>query len=158
MNKLIALAVVGMVMLFILGKNPDMPRGTLEVYNQDEFSSVSGTLGGRCASEKCLTVYVAPWCPACKKLKPTIISLKNQLEIEGMEVKIVVGKDSQKATEKYASTYPFATLLDADGKFFKNSRQKAVPFFLVSNNKGKVIRELSGGTTNMVALRKKLNL
>ncbi len=158
MNKLIALAVVGMIAFFILGKNPDMPRETLVVHNQDEFSSVSGKLGGRCAVKKCLTVYVAPWCPACKALKPTIISLKNQLEIEGMEVKVIVGQDSQKTTEKYASDYPFPTLLDADGKFFKKTKQSGVPFFLVSNSKGKVINSLTGGTTNMQAMRNKLDL
>ena len=158
MNKLIVLAVVGMVAFFILGKNPDMPRETLIVHNQDEFSSVSGKLGGRCTSKKCLTVYVAPWCPACKKLKPTIISMKNQLEIEGMEVKVVVGNDSQKATEKYASSYPFPTLLDADGKFFKKAKQSGVPFFLVSNSKGKVISELTGGTTDIKGMRNKLDL
>jgi thiol-disulfide isomerase/thioredoxin len=158
MNKLIALAVVGMVAFFILGENPDMPHETLKVHNQDEFSSVSGKLGGRCATKKCLTIYVAPWCPACKQLKPTIISLKNQLEIEGMEVKVIVGNDSQKATEKYASDYPFATLLDANGKFFKKTKMKGVPFFLVSNSKGKVISEMTGGSTNIITMRKKLDL
>ncbi len=158
MNKLIALAVVGIVAFFLLGKNPDMPNQTLKVHNQDEFSSVSGKLGGRCATKKCLTVYVAPWCPACKQLKPTIISLKNQLEIEGMEVKVVVGNDSQKATEKYASDYPFPTLLDADGKFFKKTKKKGVPFFLVSNSKGKIISEMTGGSTNLKTMRNKLDL
>ena len=158
MNKLIALAIVGIVAFFILGKNPDMPRETLEVHNQDEFSNVSGNLGGRCATKKCLTVYVAPWCPACKKLKPTIISMKNQLEIEGLEVKVVVGNDSPDAIKKYASDYPFATLLDTDGKFFKKSEQRGVPFFLVSDKKGKVSNSLTGGSTNMQAMREKLDL
>lgn len=158
MNKLIALAVVGMVMFFILGKNPDMPRETLEVHNQDEFSSVSGKLGGRCATKKCLTVYVAPWCPACKKLKPTIISMKNQLEIEGMEVKVIVGQDSLKATKKYASAYPFPTLLDAEGDYFNKSKKKGVPFFLVSDSKGEIVSDLTGGSTSVKAMRKKLDL
>ncbi len=158
MNKLIAFAVIGMIAFFILGGNPDMPRETLKVHNQDEFSSVSGKLGGRCGSKKCITIYVAPWCPACQKLKPTIISLKNQLEKEGMEVKVIVGKDSQKETEKYASDYPFPTLLDADGKFFRKTKQSGVPFFLVSNNKGKIINDLTGGTTSIKVLREKLDL
>lgn len=158
MNKIIALAVVGMIAFFVLGKNPDMPSETLEVHNQDEFSSVSGNIGGRCGSKKCLTVYVAPWCPACKTLKPTIISMKKEVEAEGVEVRIIVGQDSQKATEKYASSYPFPTLLDADGKFFKKAKQKGVPFFLVSNSKGKVISELAGGTNNVQAMRDKLDL
>ncbi len=158
MNKIIALIVVVMVAFLVLGGNSDMPHANLEVHNQDEFSSVSGKLGGRCASKKCLTVYVAPWCPACKKLKPTIISLKDELESEGMEVKIVVGQDSLAATKKYASSYPFPTLLDAEGKFFDKSQKTGVPFFLVSDNKGKIVNELTGGTTDVRTMRNKLDL
>ncbi len=158
MNKIIALVVVGMIAVFILGANPDMPHANLEVHNQDEFSSVSGKLGGRCTSKKCLTVYVAPWCPACKKLKPTIISLKDQLESEGMEVKIIVGQDSLVATKKYASTYPFPTLLDAEGDFFDKTKKTGVPFFLVSDNKGKIVNSLTGGTEDVRIMRNKLGL
>jgi thiol-disulfide isomerase/thioredoxin len=158
MNKIIALALVGMIAFFVLGKNPDMPSANLDVHNQDEFSSVSGAVGGRCSSKKCLTVYVAPWCPACKALKPTIISMRDELEAEGVEVKVIVGNDSLKATKKYASTYPFPTLLDPDSAFYKKAKKRGVPFFMVSNSKGKVTDDLTGGTTNVQAMRDKLNL
>ncbi len=158
MNKIIALVVVGMIAFFILGANPDMPYANLDVHNQDEFSSVSGKLGGRCTLKKCLTVYVAPWCPACKKLKPTIISLKDKLESEGMEVKVIVGKDSLAKTKKYASTYPFPTLLDADGAFYDKAKRSGVPFFLVSNNKGKIVNSLTGGIADVRSMRNKLDL
>lgn len=158
MNKLIALAVVAMIAFFVLGKNPDMPREVLEVHNQDEFSSVSGNVGGRCASRKCLTVYVAPWCPVCKALKPTIISMRDELEAEGVEVNVIVGNDSLKATKEYASAYPFPTLLDADSKFYRKAKKKGVPFFLVSNNKGKIINDITGGAKSVSVMRDKLDL
>ena len=105
MNKLYLLGIIGLVGFFYFGMPSKMPTANLQVHNENPYNEMDGSVGGRCLGEKCLTVYVAPWCPACKSLRPTIIELAETLGDEGIEVKVIVGQDSQKATEKYAESW-----------------------------------------------------
>ncbi len=158
MNKTIVLLVGVVIAIFIFGKSEKMPSAVLELHNQDEYSSMDGSIGGRCPEKQCLTVYVVPWCPACKSLKPTIISLTEELQSEGIDVKVIVGKDTLKTTKKYASSYPFPVLLDPKGNFYNKAKQRGVPFFLVSNKKGNITNKIVGGYPNVSAMRDKLEL
>ncbi len=158
MNKLLLIAAGVLIVFLIFSKTQLIPSEILEVHNQDPYSQMDGSVGGACADKSCLTIYVAPWCPACKKLKPTIISLTNELQLEGINVKVIVGKDELKTTKEYADKYPFPVLLDPDGKFFNKTSQRGVPFFLVSNRKGEITNEMSGGIPDVDRMRKKLNL
>lgn len=158
MNKLVLLGAGLLIVFFVFNKTEKMPSDHLQVHNQDEFAEMDGSVGGRCSEQKCLTVYVAPWCPACASLKPTIISMAKELKSEGIDVKVIVGQDSLKKSKKYADKYPFPVLLDPDGKFFSKAKQKGVPFFLVSNKKGEIISQQAGGTRSVSAMRKKLDL
>ncbi len=158
MNKLYLLGIIGLAAFLFFGQSSKMPTATLQVHNETPYNEVDGSVGGRCLEDKCLTVYVAPWCPACKSLRPTIIDMAKTLKTEGVEVKVIVGQDSQKATEKYATSYPFPVLLDPKGEFFSLTNQRGVPFFMVSDRKGNIIKKMSGGITDTQAMRDKLEL
>ncbi len=161
MNKII-LIIAGLVCGFIFltfGKPTILASEELSLQNQDAYAETSGTVGGRCFDgDKCLTIYVAPWCPVCTRLKPTIISLTQELKADGFDVKVIVGNDSQKATEAYAKDFPFPVYLDAESRFYKKVKQRGVPFFLVSNKKGQVINKMAGGIPNVRAMRDKLEI
>ena len=158
MNKLYLLGIIGLLGFFFFGQPSKMPTANLQVHNEDTYNEMDGSVGGHCSEEKCLTVYVAPWCPACKSLRPTIIDMAKTLKDEGVDVKIIVGQDTQKATEKYATSYPFPVLLDPNGEFFKKANQRGVPFFMVSDRKGKVVSKMAGGTTHIPTMRDKLKI
>lgn len=158
MNKLALITVAAVVLFFIFSSTDQMPTEALEVHNQDEYSSLSNMAGGRCSSEKCLTIYVAPWCPACKKLNPMILSLREELLAENIDVTIIVGQDSIKKTKDYADKYKFPVLLDPKGKFFTKADQRGVPFFIASNLKGEITAKISGGHSSVAVMRKELEL
>ncbi|WP_299871320.1 redoxin family protein [uncultured Cocleimonas sp.] len=158
MNKLYLLGIIGLVGFLFFGQSSTMPTAILQVHNENPFNEVDGSVGGRCMGEKCLTVYVAPWCPACKSLRPTIIDMAKTLKDEGVDVKVIIGKDTQQATEKYAASYPFPVLLDPSGEFFEKAQQRGVPFFMVSDREGKVVNNMAGGTTDVVAMRDMLKI
>ncbi|MEB8433020.1 TlpA disulfide reductase family protein [Cocleimonas sp. KMM 6892] len=158
MNKLYLLGIIGLVAFLFFGQSSDMPTANLQVHNEDPYNEMDGSVGGRCLGGKCLTVYVAPWCPACKSLRPTIIDMVETLEKEGIEVKVIIGKDSQQATEQYAKSYPFPVLLDPQGDFFQKANQRGVPFFMVSDSKGKVVSQMAGGTTHIPTMREQLKI
>lgn len=158
MNKLYLLGIIGLLGFFFFGQSSTMPTANLQVHNENPYNEMDGSVGGRCLGEKCLTIYVAPWCPACKSLRPTIIELAKTLSDEGIEVNVIVGQDSQKETEKYAASYPFPVLLDPQGEFFKKAKQRGVPFFMVSDRKGKVVSKMAGGTPHIPTMRDKLKI
>lgn len=66
-----------------------MPQHQLTVYGQDEYGSIDGKAGGKCPEPKCLTIYVAHWCPYCTKAKPMIVKLTEELRSEGVEVNVI---------------------------------------------------------------------
>jgi len=163
MNKFIIISIVAILVFFTFKKGgllntTDMPYQKLAVYGQDEYDPINDYVGGRCPDAKCLTIYVAPWCPQCTKAKPMILKLTEELRSEGINVSVIVGNDSVKAVKKYAKDYPFPVLMDADKSFYNKSKQRGVPFFISSNNKGKVIESHAGFYYEVSDMRKKLAL
>ena len=158
MNKLIIITLVALIAFFAFKKDDTMPQQQLTVYGQDEYDSIDANIGGKCIEAKCLTVYVAPWCPQCARAKPMILTLTEELRAEGVEVSIVVGSDSQKAVEAYAKKYPFPVLLDADKSFYNKTGLRGVPFFISSNNDGKIIQSVAGFNNNVADMRSRLGL
>ena len=158
MYKLITIMAIVVIAYLTLGRSTTLDSQVLNLQNQDTYAESSSTVGGRCYEEKCLTIYVAPWCPACRSLKPTIVALTEELQAEGMDVKLVVGNDSQEDTIKYAKKYPFPVYLDADASFYKKAKQRGVPFFLVTDKKGKITEKLAGGMANVRAMHDKLKI
>lgn len=160
MSKLSILSIAAIIayFLFTIDSPKDMPEHQLAIYGQDEYGPLDGNIGGRCFEEKCLTIYVAPWCPQCKRAQPMILKLTKELRAEGVNVSVVVGSDSLKAVKDYAKNYPFPVLLDADKSFYNKTKQNGVPFFISSNQKGKIIQSQAGFYNQVSEMRKRLEL
>lgn len=158
MNKPIALVAIAIIAYLVFGRADTLESGILKVQNRGEFDVATATVGGNCYQERCLTIYVAPWCPACQKAKKTIVSLTKELQKEGVDVKVIVGTDSPEATVKYAKGYPFPVYLDADSSFYKKADQPGVPFYLVTDKNGKITNSEIGGYLNVKVMREKLEI
>jgi len=105
------------------------------------------TLGGplgpslaQCATEKCLTVVMAPWCGVWHQVTPDIVRLRRFLDKAGVGSRIVVGLDDLEALKGMAALFGSDTLLDADGAV----KARGVPLFLVTDRAGAVVKRVSG--------------
>jgi thiol-disulfide isomerase/thioredoxin len=94
-----------------------------------------------CAAQRCVDVYVAPWCPHCKNVTPGILKLKEYLKSVGVPMRVTVGMDSEGPVLEYASTFGKDTMLDPGGKA---KPATGVPNFCVYEDGGKVVKRLAG--------------
>ena len=94
-----------------------------------------------CATPKCLTVYVAPWCPHCRNASANINTLRAFLKEKGIDTRIIVGNDTESEVEQYAESFGKGTLLDAN-KTFKFSG--GVPHLFVSEDGGRILKDMAG--------------
>ncbi|MCJ8313373.1 MAG: TlpA family protein disulfide reductase [Saccharospirillaceae bacterium] len=154
--KLLALLAL-VVVLFIVTRPNTLPISNLNVHDMNTDSIDSANIG-ECLSDKCLIIYVAPWCPICHKITPTIIALVNEMKAEGIQVDVVVGKDKPNAVLEYAEHFPFPVALDANGRYFYAADIEAVPYFVAINYDGEILNEMYGGYQSVSALRNKLEI
>lgn len=115
-------------------------------------------IADNCLVDACLIVYVAPWCPTCKKIRPTIIALVDELKKEGKSVTLIVGKDKPQRVTAYAKNFPFPIVEDPTGIYWKEMKMVGVPYFAVINKKGKILTDHFGGYTSVEAFRMKLKI
>ncbi len=152
---IVALAlVVGGVFLF---RSSKLPQEYLPSYHQGTQEN-SVRVGGNCLQDKCLTIYVAPWCRVCLQMHGTLVSMGQQLEGEGVRVQVVAGMDKQPALIRYAQTFDQPVLLDVQGAFKKKASVKGVPYFVVTNRKGEILKAVAGGYNDVGVMRSKLDL
>jgi hypothetical protein len=123
-------------------------------------SAPNGTawVGGPCSRAKCLTVYVAPWCGVCIKMRGTIIALHKELEAEGIPVQIVIGMAKPAALMRDAELFPQTVALDDQGAFKGKAKIGAVPYFAVTNAKGQIEKDVFGGINDVQSMRSKLGI
>ena len=146
------------VALWLMFRGHDrMPLELLPQYTAGVQTSTT-TVGGQCIKDRCLTVVVAPWCPSCRSLNGMIISLRDQVEAVGYPVNVVVAMDKPKALAEYAANYAKPVALDVDGKFWKQVKIKAVPYFAVTNSKGEIVESMTGGYQDVAFMREKLGM
>jgi hypothetical protein len=94
-----------------------------------------------CPTEKCVTAYVAPWCPHCRAATEGLLALRGRLKSKGMTVRFVVGQDNPAAVKSYAAAFGPDALLDPDGRMRVAG---GVPHIFVSDAHGRVERDFAG--------------
>jgi thiol-disulfide isomerase/thioredoxin len=158
MNNLIKVSIV-LVIIFIINRPDKMPMATLSVHDENALTESTDIVGGSsCLAEKCLIVYVAPWCPSCKRVMPTLISLVDELKKDGMTAKVVVGYDSPEKIAAYAKNFPFPVLTDANASYYKEAGLVGVPSFFVINSTGEILTDYFGGYSTVTQFREKLEI
>jgi len=105
------------------------------------------TLGGplgpslaTCATEKCLTVIVAPWCTVCHQVTPDIVRLRRFLDKAGVGSRVVVGLAELEPIKEMAALFGSDSLLDPGGAL----AARGVPLFITTNRAGDIINRVNG--------------
>ncbi len=105
------------------------------------------TLGGplgpslaKCATEKCLTIVMAPWCGVCHQVTPDIVRLRRFLDKAGVGSRVVVGLDDLEELKGMAALFGSDTMLDPGGAV----AARGVPLFLVTDRAGAVVKRVNG--------------
>ncbi|MBI4678236.1 MAG: TlpA family protein disulfide reductase [Elusimicrobia bacterium] len=136
-------AAAGVLGYSLLGRPASSPGASGDRMPDIRLQTLSLQTGpslAACPTERCLTVYVAPWCGYCRRGTPLIIALKRLLERNGVATRIIVGMDAMEAVREYASEFGPDTLLDPDSSF----RVSGVPHFIISDASGSVAKKVPG--------------
>lgn len=156
MLKIVVLGLSLLAGVVYVTRPAHMPSALLSVYSAGDWQG-RGQVGGACAKARCLVIYVAPWCPACKQLNRTMVALREELEADGVDVSFVIGMDKEPKLLAHAMSYNRPVMLDDRG-FHKIAKIKAVPYFAVVDHKGKIKASMYSGYNDVSAMRRQLGL
>ncbi len=105
------------------------------------LAGVPGPMLSSCPTQKCLTVLVAPWCGVCHAVAPDIVKFRRWLDTHGIASRVVVGlSDDLKQIREFASEFGSDAMIDPEGSM----RARSVPYFVVSDPRGRVLKTLNG--------------
>ena len=115
---------------------PGSFRG-ISLQNADGSETVSLA---SCRTQRCLTVYVAPWCGYCRAATPMIKELRGILRSRGVESWVIVGLDAEPSLRTYAREFGQGALVDVNRAIDPGG----VPHFFMVDNSGNVLRHVPG--------------
>lgn len=131
---------------WLFGRSDAMPLGTLEFREKRPAAEQQTRLvGGNCASERCLLVYLAPWCGVCRNSHQTIVDAVNRLRDRKVNATVVLGMAPRDELVAYAREFPFPVYFDPDKSFFNDLSAKGVPYQAVWDSGGAIVADVSGG-------------
>ena len=109
-------------------------------------SVLVGSGSDECArAEKCLAVYLSPWCPQCRKSGELVQELRARAaRSPGLGFKVIVGQDEEEALEKYAQRLGGSVYYDYDGDFYRQLGAGGVPTWVTWDSKGRILETMSG--------------
>lgn len=98
--------------------------------------------------EKCLGVYLTPWCPHCQKSGPLVDELRQRAARSGgrVGVKVIVGRDERATLESYAQHLGAPVFFDDDGRFYRQVGG-GVPAWLSWDASGHILEKMHGRPT-----------
>jgi thiol-disulfide isomerase/thioredoxin len=106
------------------------------------------TLAGCTGKSRCITVYVAPWCPVCRQSIPTMRLIDSYLAKNKPDVgiNVVVGADRpEKIEEEAKELASLNALADISGEVMRANAVSVYPTWLVRDQAGKeIFRKASG--------------
>jgi len=136
MRSLLILAVIAAVFAW---------RGGLLAGPIDD-SMLRSTGPDECATtERCLVVYLAPWCPQCRKSGGLVKELRARAALSSsVGFKVVVGKDEREALDRYAHKLGGFVHYDDDGSFYREIGASGVPAWVAWDAERRVVGKLYG--------------
>lgn len=93
--------------------------------------------------ERCAVVYVAPWCPACKQMLPSLLDLRDKYwKGSGTRaIKFVVGQGEPEQNRSMAKTIGDGAFVDPDGAFARKMKVEHFPTVWLTDASGKVLEQ-----------------
>lgn len=130
----------------LFGRAASMPLEKLERFDAKRPAAARAEtyVGGSCGRQRCMLVYVAPWCPQCRRAHGMILESVDRLEAEGIETTVVLGMDDQAALESYAADFPFPVHLDPGRKLYDQLDARGVPYFAVWEQSREIVGDVAG--------------
>jgi len=134
-----------------IGSSDDPAIGkTAPVLTGRGFDGKKGTIGG--PGEPRAVVFVAHWCPHCRREVPRIVKLAKQGKLDGIEVETVTTGTSSDAPNYPPSKWlarekwPFTNVLndDADQRAMRGYGGTSYPYFVFLDAQGNVVGRASG--------------
>ncbi|MDC0357170.1 hypothetical protein OAO01_00010 [Oligoflexia bacterium] len=140
-NKYIII-LVALVALFYLTRSPQQaPEVALRSLN-----GTSATSTDPCANkERCIAVFLSPWCPACKRAVTTIPALREYcMRSDKVGFKVIVGRDSVEALESFALSIGGQVFIDAESEFYTGIKGSSIPGWWVWDENRNILAKFSG--------------
>jgi len=110
-----------------------------------ELTTVGGE-GDPCAGRaRCLVVYLAPWCGACKLSLPLVQNLRSELEPRGVGFRIVVGGAQPAQLRAMAAQLGGRVQLDERGDFARAAGVRSFPSWWLVDERNRVRGKFQGG-------------
>ena len=97
-------------------------------------------------AERCVAVYLAPWCPQCRKSGALVQALRDRAAATGgrLGVKVIVGRDEPAALEQYARKLGGTVFFDDDGSFYRQLGASGVPTWVSLDAQGNILERMAG--------------
>jgi thiol-disulfide isomerase/thioredoxin len=136
------LIILGLVALFVW-------RGGFLAGEVDQTSLRAAGPDPCARAEKCLGVYLAPWCPQCQRSGPLLAELRERAARSGgrVGVKVIVGRDEREVLERYAEQLGGPVFFDDDGAFLRQIGGGGVPAWISWDASGHVLEKFHGRPT-----------
>lgn len=140
MNKfytlVVSIVVVAGASIFIQNRiRSSPPIGVIEYTGLTPAEASSDPVGECQAESKCLTIYLAPWCPAChayiKNQHSQVVAAAKE---KGVGILLVSGGDEAEKVREYAKTLGRTAATDETDSFRTRNRINFFPFFILSQN------------------------
>lgn len=93
-----------------------------------------------CPSERCIGVYVTPWCTYCTQMMPVIHALPEQAWRRGMATCAVIGNDSPARLREYATRHGLSATFDPESVIPIH----AVPTVFMFDKQGRILKQIKG--------------
>lgn len=110
--------------------------------------------------ERCIMVFVAPWCPACKQSIGTIKGMLARCAGSSeVGVKAIIGSGrSPQSMEDMAAQIGRGVFLDPGGQVMAAAGERSVPHWIVLDQDGMLIKKQAGVIPNVEVMFKELDL
>ena len=105
---------------------------------RSEYQRAKASVADNCSGKaSCVVIYVTPWCPSCKQLKPLLLqALERSKTVLDTGLKLIVGQGkTPAANEEEAMSFGAGAVTDNDGAFHKALAVESYPSFFVLDQK-----------------------
>jgi len=130
-------------------------KGELPATELPAVGDASDPANAPCAGrERCVTVYLSPWCPVCTQTVPVIQALRRRAAAtKHVGVRIIIGGDARPRLEALAQRVGGTVHLDEAGAFARGAGARSVPRWWVTDPRRKVLADFAGGMPGTVPVQ-----
>lgn len=97
-----------------------------------------------CPTERCMAVYLAPWCGYCERVIPAIKELPRLLAARNIATCVVVGRAETDALQRFVSEHGLDASFDEKGQISVSG----VPYFFSFDRDGNILSSFGGYLTD----------